>query len=138
MTFPTDNIFPAARGVRAEVRFGMASRNCSGLGICSVEATARTPEMSGGCGSAVAYLTYERFGQISLHFLKATVCLMAEKKHFRRGRFVVREVFELPLEFTKGNTLGNKLVPPGKYPVVETEQYWVVTFYPKENNKNSD
>ena len=128
IVFPTSEIFPVTSGLRAEVRFGMASRNCSGLGICSVEATARMFQLTGSCDRSIAYLTYEHFGQIRFHFFFFFVCLKAEKKHFRRGEFIVRETFGLPGKFIRRYDLNQGKIPSGRYPVEESEHFWRVTF----------
>ncbi|KAA3631575.1 MAG: hypothetical protein DWQ02_16255 [Bacteroidetes bacterium] len=128
MVNPTSDLFPVLNGIRTEVRFGMSSRNCSGLGICSVEATSRTLSMTASCDSAIAYLTYESFGQLCFYFLKATVCLKAEKKFFRRGLFVINETFEVPASIVQSFDMNNQFVRKGKYPVVETEKFWRVNF----------
>ena len=125
---PAIDIYPVLNGIRTEVRFGMASRNCSGLGICSVEATSRTPSMVGSCDRAIAYLTCDSFGQTCFSFLKATVCLKAAKKQFHRGAFKVREDFELPQEVVRYFGINNGFIRRGNYPIIETEKFWQVNF----------
>lgn len=127
--FPAYDIYSTPDGFRAEVRFGMASRNCSGLGICSVAANAPTAEFSGGCESAIAYLEVIGKNKVQFRFLKSSVCLKSEKKFFKRGAFVVREAFRLPEDLKEKKQLTTDLIPEGIYPVTESKKYWIVTFH---------
>ncbi|KAA3639247.1 MAG: hypothetical protein DWQ02_04005 [Bacteroidetes bacterium] len=126
----TSDNFPVLNGVRTEVKFGMVSRNCSGFGICTVEveATSQPLSLTTSCHSAVAYLTYESFGQLCFYFLKGTVCPKAERKFFRRGLFVVNETFVVPGAIARRFDMNNQFVRRGKYPIVETEKFWRVSF----------
>lgn len=118
----------SVKGIRSDVRFGKASRDCAGLGICQVTVNAQTDDNIPTCQKAKALITKAGFGQIAFCFLNDSLCSKSRGKYFHSDHFMLGEPIILPLEVIQMFELKNGIVNTGQYPVFRTPFYTVVVF----------
>ena len=109
-----------------EVVYGLASRDCRGMGICKfIKASSSLLSTTGNpCGSSIAWGGIGEYGKFELLVLRNTVSEEQWDRRFASEKFVVEEVFQVPEElFAAGIEL-----KVGSYPVEIAGEYLRISF----------
>ena len=109
-----------------EVVYGLASRDCRGMGICKlIKASSSLLSTTGNpCGSSITWGGISEGGRFELLVLRNTVSEEQWDRRFASGKFVVEEVFQVPEElFAAGIEL-----KVGSYPVEVAGEYLRISF----------
>lgn len=109
-----------------EVVYGLASRDCRGMGICKfIKASSSLLSTTGNpCGSSIAWGGIGEDGKFELLVLRNTVSEEQWDRRFASEKFVVEEVFQVPEElFAAGIEL-----KVGSYPVEVAGEYLRISF----------
>lgn len=117
------------KGVLAKVNLGSPSKNCLGVGICSIDLLSSVKEGRNSllpC-STIAILEKHKEDRLSIHFKIDSLSFKAIKAHFHEGTFIVEENYTLP------NSIVQKIgcrpvIFSGFYPVKKSKAFFSVSF----------
>ncbi len=114
--------------VRTEIILGSPSAGCSGVGLCRMM-TVRPTKIRYKCPVVSAWLSLTNERRLRISFLKDSMELKVQRRHFRWWLFQVLEAYEMPVELTRSLPgLAEYTVQPGIYTVWETAEHLVVDF----------
>jgi len=114
--------------VRADIILGSPGAACSGLGVCKMMSPVLA-HVRYKCPLVSAWLSLTPERRLRVSFLKSSMDLQLQRRHFRWCLFQVLEAYELPDELTRGLPgLQDRTIRPGIYTVWETMDHLVVDF----------
>ncbi len=114
--------------VRAEIILGSPSAGCSGVGLCRIM-TIKPTNIRYKCPVVSAWLSLTNERRLRISFLKNSMELKVQRRHFRWWLFQVLEAYDVPDEVVRGlSGLAEYTVQPGIYTVWETAEHLVVDF----------
>lgn len=114
--------------VRADIILGSPGAACAGLGICKMMAPSLV-HVRYKCPLVNTWLSLTSERRLRVSFVKDSMDLQLQRRHFRWGLFQVLEAYELPDELARALPgLLNCTIRPGIYTVWETAEHLVVDF----------
>ena len=114
--------------VRTEIILGSPSAGCSGVGLCRVM-TIKPSNIRYKCPVVSAWLSLTNERRLRISFLKDSMEIKVQRRHFRWLLFQVLEAYEMPDEMIRCLPgLSEHTVQPGIYTVWETAEHLVVDF----------
>ncbi len=114
--------------VRSEIILGSPSAGCTGVGLCRIM-TVRPTTIRYKCPVVSAWLSLTNERRLRVSFMKNSMELKVQRRHFRWGLFQVLEAYEMPDEMARCLPgLAEYTVQPGIYTVWETAEHLVVDF----------
>ena len=114
--------------VRAEIILGSPSAGCSGVGLCRMM-TVKPTTIRYKCPVVSAWLSLTNDRRLRISFVKDSMELKVQRRHFRWWLFQVLEAYDVPDEIVRCLPgLVEHTVQPGIYTVWETAEHLVVDF----------
>lgn len=114
--------------VRSDIILGSPGAGCTGLGVCKMMIT--TPfNIRYKCPAVSAWLSLTANRRLRVSFVKNSMDLRVQRRHFRWCLFQVLEAFVIPDDIAcclPG--LLDRTIQPGIYTVWETVEHLVVDF----------
>lgn len=109
---------PVAIRIRGRVRFGRASRNCRGFGICSASVGVSGPGVS-------VVVSGNKNGVVtSMEFDLASMTAQQIKTYFSKSTFVVEEAFSVKLDSKEGQL--SLKIGKGEYTLKKSEKGFIM------------
>ena len=121
------NTLQLSTPVYVEVVFGVAGKNCDGVGICKILPLEQV-RVHWKCPSARAWLYAAPQGSIHLVFDKSTLPPAFLDRYFLDQTFPVEEAYPFPNTLLSLLNLNAFTVKPGQYSVQVSEHFLVVCF----------
>lgn len=116
------------QSVRSEILLGSPGAGCAGLGICKMMTT-KPAYIRYKCPVVNAVLSLNQEQRLRISFVKDSMDIRVQRRHFRWWLFQVLEPYDLPEELTRClSLLADHTIRPGIYTVWETAEYLVVDF----------
>ncbi len=116
--------------VKADVVFGMPTKNCINFGICEVTRTETKNENRKGCCKVkgTAIIVKQSDTQLRFFFEKKRMNKEIREKHFEQETFRVDENYELNEEILRELLLDEFTIYKGIYNVADFEAYLMIEF----------
>lgn len=116
----------STRAFRSVVVLGSPRNKCNGTGICMVM-SAKVSTVDWQCPYLKADLFLNKQGKLCFRFHKKSKNASRASHHFSGKTFQVVDAYQFPLHLQRGLGAEEALVVnPGIYPVVETQDYWLL------------
>ena len=126
------NASPALRSLRREVMagvvFGTPGRSCTGSGVYMVSSLQVLERLPVPCLFVLAFVSLWGGDQLLFRFPKSGLEMPSDEARFQTGYFLVEEAFTVPRWIMRAWGWPRIRIPPGRYPVHQTMDSWVVHF----------
>ena len=108
-----------------EVHFGMPSKDCRNLGICTIVSITNSDYLSKDPTSekGIAILSLRSNHTITCHFIKSSIRKETYEKHFSSPVFTVLESIQIPAELAP-----YRRIKVGQYPIERSPFFFKVEF----------
>ena len=118
--------------ILVEVVYGLASRNCKGMGICKINPIVQFEHYGQNnlCSSSLAFLQILGNSTLRIDFLKESISPEQFDRRFSGRHFILDEPFYFPESLLKVLNTAIESLPSGVYPIQELDDRIRVDFLP--------
>jgi len=124
------------REVKAEIIFGMPSKDCDNYGICKISRSHEGPSRSlnSNCTRCQTYkasatLLLNDNNELEMRCLADTISEETMTKHFSKDEFYILEDYYCTDDICKALQTNELVLREGKYTVQRSEDYLTILFY---------
>ena len=123
------------RQVKADIIFGMPSKDCNNFGVCKISRSNNVPSsaLDTSCtecmaNKACATLLLTDTNELEIHFAKTEISEDTQKKHFANNTFHVMESYNCNEDICKALQIDYLEIREGEYQVLRSETHFIIKF----------
>lgn len=116
--------------ILVEVVYGLASRDCKGMGICKINAAQSIDpaQLNSSCNASLAYLQVLNAATIRFDFLKTSITAAQFAQRFASGSFLLEEPFYFSTAILSKLAPCGGRIPEGAYPILHRPEFISIDF----------